>query len=81
MRATLHIVIAGLGAAVVLAAAFGQTSAPAAQSGRLAFMTARSIQGERNNDIYVVNADGSGLRNVTHSPRVFDILLGWSPQA
>ena len=31
-------------------------------------------------DIYVMNADGTGRRNITHSPRVDDYFPVWSPR-
>jgi TolB-like protein/DNA-binding SARP family transcriptional activator len=36
-------------------------------------------RGKRTSDIYVINADGSGLVNLTRNERMFDIEPAWSP--
>jgi len=47
----------------------------AGAGGRLAFYSNRS----GNDDIYVMNADGSGLTNLTNSPDARDLSPTWSP--
>jgi TolB protein len=42
---------------------------------RIAFMTLM----DGVPDVYVMNADGSAKRNLTRSPRRFDVLVGWAP--
>jgi dipeptidyl aminopeptidase/acylaminoacyl peptidase len=76
-----HVFAAGLVVSVTLAAALAAASTSAGGSTpagpRLAFMSAGTVQGNRNNDVYVVNADGSGKRLLTR--RAYGESPGWSP--
>jgi hypothetical protein len=62
-----------------LLANVGNDTAPAwsPDGSRVAFMVDKDSKGDW--DIYVVNADGSGLTNVTKSPGVVDVLPTWLP--
>jgi Tol biopolymer transport system component len=42
---------------------------------RIAFATKRDV----NNEIYVMNSDGSGQRNLTRTPRWQERWAAWSP--
>jgi len=49
---------------------------------RIAFESGNTIDDGRmfdNMDIWLVNADGSGLRNLTNTPGVYDNRPSWSP--
>src|SRR5438045_9298096 len=61
---------------LALAACGSDSTAPSGRpaAGQIAFSTDR----DGNPEIYVVNADGSGLRNLTNNP-TFDFELTWSP--
>jgi TolB protein len=65
----------GLAAVVALLAVVGAQAhtggSPPVRNGKIAFASA--------GDIWVVNADGSGLVNVTHSPLARDAQPTWSP--
>ena len=55
---------------IVLLGAVGASARPATRNGKLAFVSA--------GDIWVVNPDGTGLQNLTHSP-ARDLNPTWSP--
>ena len=44
---------------------------------RVAFMADKESSGDW--EIYVINADGSGLKNLTNTPGVMDVLPAWLP--
>jgi WD40-like Beta Propeller Repeat len=47
---------------------------------KIAFVGKRGNPGNRDWQLYVMNADGSGLKRLTHSPaRTFENSLVWSP--
>jgi Tol biopolymer transport system component len=45
---------------------------------RIAFASTRDTRDQDNPELYVMNADGSGVQRVTHSPGI-ESLLSWSP--
>src|SRR5437762_10505529 len=62
--------------ALALAGCGSDSTAPSGRpaAGQIAFTTDR----DGNPEIYVMNADGAGLRNLTNNP-TFDFELAWSP--
>jgi Tol biopolymer transport system component len=50
-----------------------------AESGVIAFGVRDSSDGDDNFEVFLVNADGSGLRNLTRARDRDDFLSGWSP--
>jgi TolB protein len=45
---------------------------------KIAFTSTRDTRDNNNAEVYVMNADGSGIRRLTHAPGV-ESLVGWSP--
>jgi Tol biopolymer transport system component len=72
-------VVSGDGGTPRMVANVGNDTAPAwsPDGGRLAFMADKDSNG--NWEIYTVNADGSGLRNLTNAPGVMDLTPTWLP--
>ncbi len=72
-------VVSPEGGAPRLLANVGNDTAPSwsPDGGRVAFMADKDSKGDW--DIYVINADGSGLTNLTKSPGVMDLLPAWLP--
>src|SRR5438105_15897974 len=61
---------------LALAGCGSDSTAPSGRpaAGQIAFSTDR----DGNPEIYVMNADGAGVRNLTNNP-TFDFELAWSP--
>jgi TolB protein len=45
---------------------------------RIAFASTRDTRDNDNGELYVMNADGSGVRRLTRTPGT-EVPLGWSP--
>jgi TolB protein len=48
---------------------------------RIVFVSGRDGLAHRTFDLFVMNADGSGQRNLTHTPRVSELSASWAPAA
>lgn len=72
-------VVSGDGGSPRLLANVGKDTAPAWSSdgARVAFMADKNSTGDW--EIYVINADGSGLKNLTNSPTTMDLAPTWLP--
>jgi Tol biopolymer transport system component len=46
---------------------------------RILFSSSRDDPAHRTYDLFVMNADGSGQRNLTHTPRVSENAASWAP--
>jgi Tol biopolymer transport system component len=70
-------VVSGDGGAPRLLANVGKDTAAAwsPDGGRVAFMADKNSTGDW--EVYVVNADGSGLKNLTNSPTTMDVTPTW----
>jgi Tol biopolymer transport system component len=45
----------------------------------IAFVSSRDDPAHRTYDLFVMNADGSGQRNLTHTPDVSEFGVSWAP--
>ena len=65
----------------------GCASSPAPPNGpkrspdgrQIAFISERDDPAHRTSDVFVMNADGSGQRNLTHTPNVSEHTTSWAP--
>ena len=46
---------------------------------QIAFISERDDPAHRTSDVFVMNADGSGQRNLTHTPNVSEHTTSWAP--
>jgi TolB protein len=47
---------------------------------RILFLSSRDDLGHRETDLFVMDADGSGQRNLTHTPGVSEQAASWAPR-
>jgi hypothetical protein len=47
--------------------------------GRIVFVSGRDDPAHRASDLFVMNADGSGQRHLTHTPGVSELGASWTP--
>jgi Tol biopolymer transport system component len=57
---------------------YGPTWSPDGR--QIAFVSERDDPDHRASDIFVMNADGSGQRNLTHTPNVSEHTVSWAPR-
>ena len=72
-------VVFGVLAAIVVATATSSQATLPGANGRIVFERLR-LQNTRSGELFVMNADGTGVRKLTHPPSgTEDINADWSP--